>query len=154
AKVWTVDEVFETILIHTESQEDDRRDRDEEKMPFLDRMFCYSLLLQLRRFPEHVVPIVLWFAPNKGGIGTEIYDYKAMGAGLTLTFYRICIPDLEAEEYLRKDNPLAYGLAARMKRGRLSKVRLALACRTRIIRSSVTDAEKTILLDFVNSYAK
>src|SRR5437870_1734967 len=48
ARVWTVDEMFETILIHSEHQEDDKKDPDEKIMPFPDRMFCYSLLLQLR----------------------------------------------------------------------------------------------------------
>jgi hypothetical protein len=154
AKVWTIDETYETILIHSETQEDDRQDPDEKKMPFLDRMFLYSLVLQTRWFPMHVVPIVLWFVPNKGGVSSDTYDYRAMGGGLSLSYYRVCIPDLDAEEYLRKDNPLAYGLAARMKRGKLSKVRLSLACRSRIIRAPISDAEKTILLDFVNTYVK
>jgi hypothetical protein len=154
ARVWTRDEMFETILIHSEHQEDDRQDPDEEAMPFLDRMFCYSLLLQLRRFPEHVVPIVLWFVPDKGGIGVATYDHRAMGAGMQLTYYRICVPDLSAEEYLDKGNPLAYGLAARMKRGKLSKVELSLACRSRILRSKITEVKKVILLDMVETYVK
>src|SRR5579872_1386469 len=107
ARVWTVEEQFETILLHSEQQEEDRKG-PENAESFPDRMFQYSLLLQLRRFPEHVVPIALWFAPGKGGVGVQTYDYRALGAGLQLTYYRICVPDLDAEEYLRKDNPLAY----------------------------------------------
>jgi hypothetical protein len=33
-------------------------------------------------------------------------------------------------------------------------VRLSLACRSRIVRAPISDVEKTILLDFVNTYAK
>jgi hypothetical protein len=154
ARVWTIDQRFETILIHTESQEDDRQDPDKKKLPFLDRMFCYSLMLQGRYFPEHVIPVVLWFAPKKGGVGVETYDYKALGAGLTMTYYHVCIPDLDAEEYLSKDNPLAYALAARMGRGKLSRMRLALACRTKIFRAPLNEVERTVLLDFLDTYAK
>lgn len=154
ARVWTRDETFETILVHSEHQEQDRQDPDEAVMPFVERMFYYSLLLQLRHQREHIIPLVLWFVPGKGGVGLEIFDNRALGAGLRLDYYRVCVPDLEAEEYLRKDNPLAHGLAARMRRGDLSPVRLSLACRSRIVRAPISDVKKMVLLDLVDTYVK
>ena len=154
ARVWTRDETIETILVHSEHQEADRHDPDEAAMPFLDRMFFYSLLLQLRHQEDHIIPIVLWFVPGKGGLGIETRDRRLMGAGLQLTYYRLCVPDLDAEEYLNKDNPLGHGLAARMRRGRLSPVRLSLACRSRIVRAPISDVKKLVLLDIVQTYVK
>jgi len=67
ARVWTIEERFRDHPFSQRTAETTRRIPTRRFMPFPDRMFCYSLLLQLRHFPEHVVPIVLWFVPGQGG---------------------------------------------------------------------------------------
>lgn len=55
--------------------------------------------------------------PAQGPVGLYTFDYRTFGAGTTVSYHRLCVPDLLAEDYLAKDNPLGWGLAARMRRG-------------------------------------
>lgn len=167
-RVWTRDGDVERVLLLNENQESDDlpggspRDlrhlrsliQRKEKLPLSARVFLYSMYLQQRHFPEPVLALALWFCPGKDGIGVERYDYRTFGAGLSVDYYRVCVPDLCAEEYLRTDNPVVYGLAARMKRGSLSKVELAFECRRRIARSGLSPLKKALLWNYSRTYGK
>lgn len=168
AKVWTREGTVERVLMNYEFQEEDDLVsatppdpralewliREKRPLPLPLRMMLYTATLQLRHFPTPVLPVCTWFTGGKGGIGSERYDYALLGAGLGVTFYRVCVPDLCAEEYVEQDNPVAYGLAIRMRRQRMSNVELTLACRRRIVRSDLTPLEKDLLWTFNHTYAR
>ena len=149
ARVPTADgQGFRTVLIHQEIQEEEPR----EPMP--QRMFKYALGLQLRHFPEPVLPFVFWFLPGKGGICSQQFDYRVGEAGLLLSYYQVGVRDLSAEEYLRRGVPLGYALAARMQRGRMRKVDLLLRCLRAIVRAPLDEARRFLLVDTVQTYLR
>jgi hypothetical protein len=64
-----------------------------------------------------------------GGIGFETYEETLFGETfLPFRYWCISLAELEAKEYLAKENPVAYGLAPLMQRGEMSKPRLKAAC--------------------------
>jgi hypothetical protein len=167
-RAFTRDGDVEQVLVLNENQETDDppggspRDlrhlrsliQRKERLPLSARVFLYSMYLQQRHFPEPVLALALWFCPGKGGISVESYDFRTFGAGLNIDYYQVCVPDLSAEEYLRTDNPVVYGLASRMKRGSLSKVELALECGRRIVRSGLSPMKKALLWNYSRTYGK
>lgn len=170
AKVWTRDgTTAETVLIYNENQEtedpaltaSEARDprvlgrllKEKRALPMDLRMLRYGAVLQDRHFPRPLIPVLNWLVPGKGSIGIARCDYHHFGVGLSLAYYRVCIPDLPAEDYLDRDNPLAYSLAVRMRPRTLSRVDVGLAARRRIIRAHLSNLRQDLLWNFCNTYA-
>ena len=169
ARVWTRQGTAEHILIHNETQEtnDALQDvspydpralqwllDDKKPLPLGLRMLLYTAQTQQLHFPTPVIPIATWFVPGKGQIGLRRCDYTPYGAGLGVSYFCICLPDLFAEDYLSRDNPVAYGLAVRMRPRQLSKVGVALASRRLILRDGrLSPLQRDLLWNFSKTYA-
>jgi len=62
------------------------------------------------------------------------------------------LADLNAEEYLATQNPVAYGLAPLMNHGSLSKPRLKAICLSGIAQSNINEVQAALLAYFVDTY--
>lgn len=146
----TLVEIFtlsgELILIHVEFQSTHKSD-------FPKRMFRYFSQLRLRR-DTPIWEIVLYLPESGcGGIGFETYEETLLGETfLPFRYWCISLAELEAKEYLAKENPVAYGLAPLMQRGELSKPRLKAACLRGIVQSEITEVQTALLVHFVETY--
>lgn len=110
AQVYTLDGQPELILVHTEIQTQRRGE-------FPYRMFEYYALLRLR-YKSPVFPIVVYLAPGAGGLVKETYAETLFGeAILTFVYNAVGLPDLEADDYFERDNPLAPAFSALMRPG-------------------------------------
>ena len=70
---------------------------------------------------------------------------------LTFNYQRVGVPDLEADE-IDATNPLVYGLAALMKRGKKSKAQHKANCLLQIARAVIDEARKSLLVNCVETY--
>lgn len=144
ARVQTLDGQSELVLIHIEVQ----KQRQKE---FGARMSEYFMLLRLR-FRLPVFPVVVYLERGSGGLGTERYQESVFDVPvLTFNYQRVGVPDLEAEE-IDATNPLVYGLAALMKRGRKSKAQHKADCLLQIARAVIDEARKSLLVNCVETY--
>src|SRR5262249_29731349 len=81
----------------------------------------YSLLRRRLKLP--VFPVVVHLAPGAGGLTTETYREGLFGRETLLHAYDVVgLPDLSADDYLDRDNPLAPALSALMRPSRLGRV--------------------------------
>jgi len=136
------------LVIHLEIQE--RRDRH---LPARMHRYYVALREQLRC---PVIPIALLFHGQRGarGIGQAVYIEETLGQEhLRFTYYQLVLPRLEAEDYLARDNPAGWALAARMKRGRkLTGGALVLGVLGKLLASGLSEEDLLIIWDFVRSY--
>ena len=103
ALVPTLDEEPELVLIHVETQSVRR-----SEVRF--RVYEYYTLLRLR-YKLPVFPVALYIVPGTGGITHETYTETLFGENiLTFNYAAIGLPELQADEYLESDNPLAPAL--------------------------------------------
>lgn len=155
AKVKTLAGQTRFILIHTEIQEEEDRDEGGSVLPFPQRMARYFLTLRLRH-DAPIMPVVFWFAPDKGGVGRDVYEERLFGqAVLRFEYWRVGVRDLSAEDFLATNNPLAPALAARMKRGNLSKLELKRRCLLAAATGpALTDWQRYLLVNIIQTYVK
>ena len=147
AQTYTRDGEPELILVHVEVQA-----RREREFPY--RMFEYYALLRLRhRVP--VFPVVIYLSPGAGGLMREQYAEAIFGRDV-LTFRYDCVglPDLSADDYLERENPLAPALSALMKpAGAGRALQKALALRQTLL-GSVDEARQSLLVNLVETCLK
>jgi hypothetical protein len=73
---------------------------------------------------------------------------------VTFRCRRIGVPDLSAEQYLQRDNPLAFGLVALMKPGERHAAEVKADCRFNIARALIDEAHKRRLANCVETYLR
>ncbi len=145
ALVPTLDGDPELVLIHVETQSVRRNE-----VRF--RVFEYYMLLRLR-YKLPVFPIALYIVPGTGGITQETYTESLFGANILMfTYAAIGLPELQADDYLQSDNPLAPALSALMKPASLGRAAQKIASLQRIIHSPVDEARQVLLTNVIETY--
>ena len=146
AQVLTLDGVPELILIHLEVQ-------SERRGNFPARMSEYYMLLRLRRRLP-VMPIVVYLVPGAGGLTQETHTETVFDRTvLRFEYEAVGVPDLEAEDYLKLDNPLAPALSALMRPGPTGRLAQKLQALRRVLLSGVDDARKSLLINIIQMYS-
>jgi hypothetical protein len=100
-----------------------------------------SIVVNLQRGPAGVQVRGLADTP----LGPSLSDFRYIAFGLAG-----CSP----EEYLARPEPLAWGLAALMRRGRLSRPALKMACLHRIVAARLDDEQRGLLVNCVETYVE
>ena len=117
-----------------------------------DRTFNYYTALRLS-YHLPIFPIVLYLEKQGQGIWREMHREGVIGRQFVHFDYEaIGLSGLDAAEYLATGNLLAFALAAQMKRGDWSRVRLKYECLSRIPRCDVDEARKSLLINWVQTY--
>jgi hypothetical protein len=148
AQVQTIDGKRELVLLHVEVE------ARKKGKPFRQRMLRYYMMLWLR-YNLPVLPMVVYLSRGAGGLGTETHEEVLFGKQiLRFEYWSVGVPDLPAEEYLKSNNPLAYGLAALMTPGERHPAELKVACLLRIARALIDEARKALLVNCVETYLR
>jgi hypothetical protein len=116
-------------------------------------MFQYFCQLYLRHGTE-ILPIALftddarWKTPVP-----DRYELKvASTTVMQFTYHLIKLRNLDYRQYLGSDNPLAYGLMAKMDYNRKERVRLKADFLRWILACPVDPARRSLLVEFVETY--
>jgi hypothetical protein len=143
-KVTTVDGEME-FIIHVEVE-------NPWRSSFPSRMFEYFALFWLRHtlpiFPIAVLPERRIKPFEFESYGQSLFGHEI----LTYNYFHIGLPGLSVDDYWRDDNPVSWAFSAFMERGNRDKIQLMGECFRRVYQSPFTDAEKTLLLDFIRTY--
>ena len=145
AQTYTRDGTLGIVLLHVEVQA-------ERRSEFRYRIFEYYALLRLR-FKLPVFPVVLYLVPGTGGNTQETYTESLFGREiLTFHYGAVGVPDLSADDYLERDNPLASALTALMKVSKEGRPYQKQVSLQRIAISTVDEARKMLLANIVETY--
>jgi hypothetical protein len=133
------------VLIHVEIE---RRAR-----PGMDRrMWLYYMQLRLRH-GLLVIPILVNLTGGAPGISRAVL---AEGVDDPETarfrFHVFSLSGCQAEEYLERSEPLAWALAALMRRGQWSRAEHRLACLRRIAAADLPELQRFLLVNCVETY--
>jgi hypothetical protein len=145
AEAYTVDGEPELILTHIEVQAWRRG-------TFPARMHTYYMMLYLRhRVP--VLPIAIFLSPGAGGL-TEEHHYERVfdRQVVHFTYSAVGLPDMEADDYLTSDSPLACALSALMRVSKSGKAAQKYVSLRLIAGSGMDDARKMLLANVVETY--
>jgi hypothetical protein len=116
------------------------------------RLLDYMMLLWL----EHhlpVVPIVLYLRGGKPDITREEVRLEISGqCFLSFWYLAFGLSRSQADEYLARPEPLAWGLAGLMKRGEMTAAGHRLACLEPIAVAELTDRQRYLLVNCVETY--
>ncbi len=146
AQVRTLDGAQELILIHLEVQA-------ERRSHFAARMSEYYMLLRLRRRLP-VLPIVVYLVAGAGGLTREVHTEAVFDTTvLRFEYEAVGLPDLEAEDYVKLDNPLAPALSALMRPGPTGRLAQKLQSLRRVLSSDVDEARKSLLVNLIQTYS-
>ncbi|MDX1933099.1 MAG: Rpn family recombination-promoting nuclease/putative transposase [Capsulimonadales bacterium] len=145
AEVRTSDGTPEVVLFHIETEAARRTE-------FRGRMWEYYCLIR-QRWKEAVFPIVIYLSPGTGGIVREEYAEEVFGDRiLTFAFTAVGLPDLRAEDYCDRENPVGVALSALMRPGRLEPARRKWDALRRIVRNEPDESRKVLLTNIVENY--
>ena len=145
ALVPTLDGDPELVLINVETQ-------SERRSEVRFRVFEYYMLLRLR-YKLPVFPIALYIVPGTGGITHETYVETLFGENiLAFNYAALGLPELQADEYLYRDNPLAAALTALMKASREGRPRQKQISLQQVAVSDVDEARKFLLTNLIETY--
>ncbi|HSL84899.1 MAG TPA: DUF4351 domain-containing protein [Thermoanaerobaculia bacterium] len=118
------------------------------------RLLDYALQLWLEHH-HPVVPIVVYLRGGKPDVIREEVRVGALGESfLTFSYLAFGLSRSRAEEYLSRPEPLAWGLAGLMRRGKLSEARHRLACLEPMTRVALTDKQRFLLVNVVETYVQ
>lgn len=135
----------EIVLVHVEVERQARRTMGL-------RLLDYALQLWLKHH-HLVVPIVLYLRGGKADITREEVRLGAFGQSfLTFSYLAFGLSRSQAAEYLGRPEPLAWGLAGLMRRGKLSAARHRLACLEPMTTAELTDRQRFLLMNLVETY--
>jgi len=116
------------------------------------RLAGYYMQIQLR-YGLPVLPILLCLRRGRPGVHLELVAEGAFGLEVgRFTFYSFGLAKSLAEEYLTKDQPLAWALAALMRSESMSRAQHKLACLRRIAAASLADLDRLQLVNCVETY--
>ena len=148
ARVESVDGEPEVVLVHVEVERQARR-------AMAQRLLDYSLQLWLR---DHVpvVPIVLYLRGGKPGVHLQTVEVEAPGHRfLEYSYLSSGLSRSQAADFLQRSEPLAWGLAGLMRRGRMSPARHKLSCLEAITEvDGLTDRQRFLLANCVETYVE
>jgi hypothetical protein len=134
-----------TALVHIEIEA-----RAQQKMGF--RFAGYYMQIQLRH-GRPVVPILFCLQRGQPGVHFTSVADAALGPEIgRFSFYSLALSRMLAEEYLAKDQPLAWALAALMWRGSMSRAEHKMACLRRIAAASLSERQRLPLVNCVETY--
>jgi len=134
-----------TALVHVEIEARSRRQMGA-------RFAGYYMQIQLRH-GRPVVPILLCLQRGRPGVRFESVTDAALGAEIArFSYFSLALSGLLAEEYLAKDQPLAWALAALMRPGSMSRAGHKMACLRRIAAASLADRHRMLLVNCVETY--
>ncbi len=101
-----------------------------------------------------VSPVVVFLNVAKEGIYRDVASRGCLGDRTgELHYWAIGLPGLSAVEYLNKEFPLGWGLTSLMRQDQ-DPFEIAKQAITKISESNITDFQKYLLYDCVQSYAK
>jgi hypothetical protein len=92
---------------------------------------------------------------GKGGLTQETYVERLFGRDI-VTFRYECIglPDLAADDYRERDNPLAPGLSALMKPSRLGRTLQKAFSIRQTLGAPLDEAHKALIVNVIETYLK
>jgi hypothetical protein len=133
------------LLVHVEVEARARPDMGR-------RLWRYRKQIQAIH-DSHVVALVVYLQRGKAGRQVVVLDEHLLGADLAdFRYVALGIAGCEAQEYLVRPEPLAWGLAALMQRGSLTRPALKLACLGRIAAAEMEETRRLLLVDCVEAY--
>jgi Putative transposase, YhgA-like len=133
------------LLVHVEIESRARRGMGA-------RLRDYHRAIQARH-EEPVLSIVVYLKGGPAGICEQELDGGLKAPGLTsFRYLSFGLSRCSAEEYLASPEPLAWALAALMKRGGLSKVELKMRCFARLTEATLKDEERRELANCIETY--
>lgn len=143
----------ETIIVHVEVE-----GRQKQTVP--QRMFEYYGLARLL-YHQPVLPLALLLQPQTGGLHWHNYKETLFGHELVRFRYgQVGLRDLPADEYIKREDPVAAALSVMMKpgvklRGRARWVKLAelkITALLKVNESDLTIGDKQFLMSMVETY--
>lgn len=135
----------EVVLVHVEVERQARQAMGR-------RLLDYALQLWLEHH-DPVVPIVVYLRGGKPDVTREEVRLDVFGHSfLTFSYLAFGLSRSRAAEYLSRPEPLAWGLAGLMRRGKLSAARHRLACLEPMTRADLTDKRRFLLVNLVETY--
>ena len=134
-----------TALVHVEIEA-----RSQAQMG--PRFAGYYMQIQLRH-GRPVVPILLCLQRGHPGVHFNSVVDAALGPEIgRFNYFSLALSRMLAAEYLAKDQPLAWALAALMQRGAMSRAEHKMACLRRIAAAALTDRQRQPLVNCVETY--
>jgi hypothetical protein len=134
-----------TALVHVEIEA-----RSQPQMG--SRFAGYYMQIQLRH-GRPVLPILLCLQRGRPGVHFNSVVDAALGPEIgRFNYYSLALARSLAAEYLAKSQPLAWALAALMRRGSMSRAEHKLACLQRIAAATLTDRQRMPLVNCVETY--
>lgn len=134
-----------SLLVHVEIESRARKG-------MARRLHGYSIQIQARHGGQ-VLSIVLNLRGGRPGICVNTLEEDLDGPQLaTFRYVAFSLAGCSAEEYLERPEPLAWGLAALMNPGSMSRVEHKLACLRRIAAADLTDQKRFLLVNCVETY--
>jgi len=134
-----------TALVHVEIEA-----RSQPQMG--TRFAGYYMQIQLRH-GRPVVPILLCLQRGRPGVQFNSVADAALGPEIgRFNYYSLALSRNLAEEYLAKEQPLAWALAALMRRGSMSRAEHKLGCLRRIAAASLSERQRMPLVNCVETY--
>jgi hypothetical protein len=134
-----------SLLVHVEVEARARQD-------MARRLWRYRRQIQAVH-DSHVLSIVIYLQRGLAGVQVLALDEDFLGPELAdFRYVAFGLAGSDAAEYLARAEPLAWGLAALMKRGALTRPALKLACLGRIAAADLDEARRLLLVDCVEMY--
>jgi len=134
-----------TALIHVEIEARTRKDMGA-------RLAGYHMQIWLRH-GKPIVPILVRLRGGEPGIHLDAVVNAALGPEiLRFNYYSFGLARCRADEYLAKDQPLAWALAALMRRGSMSRAEHKMACLRRIVAADLDELHRFLLAICVETY--
>jgi hypothetical protein len=138
----------EIVLVHVEVEARTRKAMER-------RMWRYAMQLRLRHC-KPVVPIALHLRGGAPDVTEVTVEDRFAGIRLaSFTYFAFGLSRSEAQKYLERPEPLAWGLAALMRRGTTNAARHLRACLRPIARDPRLDeARRFLLVNCVKTYVQ
>lgn len=134
-----------TALIHVEIE---ARTRPEMG----SRLAGYHMQIRLRH-GRPIVSVLVRLRGGQPGVYFETVVDAALGPEvLRFCYYSFGLARCRAEEYLAKNQPLAWALAALMRRGSMSRAEHKMACLRRIATARLDELHSFLLVNCVETY--
>jgi hypothetical protein len=117
-----------------------------------ERLWLYRRQIQAIHGGQ-ILSIVLYLDRGEAGIRVATLFEEAPDEGLEgFRYMAFGLAGCDAAEYLARPEPLAWGLAALMRPGKLTRPALKLSCLRRIATADLDDARRILLVDCVEAY--
>jgi predicted transposase YdaD len=133
------------LLVHVEVEAQARPDMGR-------RLWRYRKQIQSVH-EGHVLSIVVYLQRGRAGRQVVALDEHLLGPDLAdFRYVAFGLAGCDPEEYLGRPEPLAWALAALMRRGHLARPALKLACMGRIVAATMDEARRMLLVNCVEAY--